>query len=57
MVDENSTIEDWQVLIDRYKKHNTDVLEYFLNKSGIIKSRNNKVFFSLRALSNIREII
>ena len=33
MVDENSTIEDWQVWIDRYKKHNTDVLEYFLNKS------------------------
>jgi hypothetical protein len=31
-IDENSSIADWQTWIDRYKKHNTEVVEYFGDK-------------------------
>lgn len=33
-LDGDSPIEDWQTWIDRYKKHNVDILEYFTGKGN-----------------------
>ena len=40
MVDENSSISDWQIWIDRYKRHNTEVEEYFSDKTDRFLSVN-----------------